>query len=316
VRAPQQASKDMGLQDGGGIIVFIAAFFVVPQIMHYMPDFDPLLVIVGLFVVLGVLQHLGIISANAGQAGEFGQEERRGNRAGHGRGSDAAAQEEESRAPTLPELLSEAERCFKQNNYARAQELASKATDLDPENAQAWELLATAQKWEGKREDALATVKKAQDIYEVQSEGLTTLARELEQAESPADMAAECEVKGEEFLSKRMYDLASECYTKAIDALEAGGEADSDKELRLRLRRRRADCAQQLQDWGVCRRDATVVLEANPNDPAALLQRAAANEALEKFSAALEDARKLRSIDPKSTAANRIIHNCQQALRS
>lgn len=306
----------MGLQDGGGILVFIAAFFVVPQIMQYMPDFDPLLAIVGLFVVLGVLQHLGVISANAGQAGEFGQDGRRGNRTGRARGG-AEASQEESRPPNLPELLSEAERCVKQNSYARAQELASKATDLDPENAQAWELLATAQKWDGKREDALATVKKAQEIYEVHSEGLTALARELEQAESPGDIAAECEAKGEEFLGKRMYDLACECYTKAIDALEAGGQVeDSDKELRLRLRRRRADCAQQLQDWGVCRRDATVLLEANPNDPTALLQRAAANEALEKFSAALEDARKLRSIDPKSTVANRIIHNCQQALRS
>lgn len=303
----------MGLQDGGGVLVFLAAIFVVPRLMQYLPDLDPLVVIIGLFVVLGLLQHLGIVSANAGQPGETSQDRRRWNA---GQNSNAA-EEQTSRAPSLDELLSEAERCLKQNSYVRVQELASKATDVDPENARAWELLATAQKWEGKREEALATVKKAQDMYEVQSAGLTSLAKELEQAESPADIAAECEAKGEDFIGKRMYDLASECYTKAIDALDAGGHGDSadDKALRLRLHRRRAECAQQLQDWGVCRRDATVLLEADPNDSAALMQRAAANEALEKFKAALEDARKLRTIDPKNTAANRIIHNCQQALR-
>merc|ERR1719215_743555 len=129
-------------------------------------------------------------------------------------------------------------------------------------------------------------------------------------------MIAEIEAKGEEFFSKRMYDLAFECYCKAVDAIGEGDGTDDSTGIRLRLLRRRAECAQQLHDWSVCRRDATEILEADPSDARALLQRASANEALEKFAAALKDARKLLAMDPKNPFANRLVHNCQKALRS
>merc|ERR1712190_230413 len=133
-----------------------------------------------------------------------------------------------------------------------------------------------------------ATVKKAQDMYECQSAGLSALAQELSAKEKPEAMIAEVEAKGEDFIKKRMYDLAFECYCKALDALADSDETEDSRATRLRLLRRRAECAQQLHDWGVCRRDATEVLEADPNDARALLQRASANEALEKFSPALD----------------------------
>lgn len=294
------------------ILAPILMFFVVPRVMTYIPDFDPLMAIVALFVVLAGLQHLGFMGAEAqaGQAsGEASASTRGPNR------NRRSREAEEDCVGTVEGQLVEAERCIAQNNYDRAKTLAQKAADLDPESARAWELLATAQKWAGQREEALATVRKAKDIYEVESAGLSALLQELGQTKSPSGIASECEAKGEEFFSKRMYDLASGCYTQAIDALAGCDTTEADRSLHLQILRRRAECSQQLQDWSLCRRDATVLLEEDPHDPRALLQRAAANEALEKFKAALDDARKLLSIDPKSTAANRIVHNCQQALR-
>lgn len=301
------------------LVVVIAAIFVVPKLMSVLPDFDPLMMIVGLFAVLALAQHLGFQGGGDGEAPSSSAQrvKRRQQEA-----SAAAEAEEESAEAGTERLLKDATRAMEQNNYERARELAQRATDADPECARAWELLATAQKWQGDRGEAAATVRKAQEMYEVDSEGLRQLARELAGGGSPRKTATECEKKGEEFFSKRQYDLAVDCYTKALDALlgdgsgDGTGAADVDcKELLLRLRRRRAECSQQLQDWGTCRRDATALLEEDPSDQRALMQRAAANEALEKFKDALADARKLLSFDPKNTAANRIAHNSQQALR-
>merc|ERR1712113_234860 len=97
-----------------------------------------------------------------------------------------------------------------------------------------------------------------------------------------------------------MYDLAFECYNQGVDALGDPDNSSGSRVVRLRVLRRRAECAQQLHDWSVCRRDATEVLNADPSDMQMLLRRASANEALEKFAAALDDARKLLSVDPKN----------------
>eukprot|EP00927_Polykrikos_kofoidii_P050857 TRINITY_DN44705_c0_g1_i1.p1 TRINITY_DN44705_c0_g1~~TRINITY_DN44705_c0_g1_i1.p1 ORF type:complete len:330 (-),score=61.39 TRINITY_DN44705_c0_g1_i1:301-1167(-) len=285
--------------------VVLLAIFILPRA----GDLDPLLVIFGIFIIIALLQHVGIVGAPSGDPENADRDHSGSSRRG---GRDRGDQKEKVSELSSKDLVSDAELCLSQNNYSRVKDLATKATDLDPECARAWELLATAQKWEGKREEALATVRKAHDLYEVKSSGLTALAKELEGNHDPGALAAECERKGEAFVGRRQYDLAFECYTQAIDAL---GETNNGSTA-IRLRRQRAECAQQLQDWSVCRRDATAVLEQEPNDAKVLLQRAAANEALEKFSAALDDARKCLSMDPKNSAANRILHNSQQALRS
>jgi len=172
--------------------------------------------------------------------------------------------------------------------------------------------MATALKWVGKREEAADVVRKAHEIYEVDSEVLKILAKEFDRWHDPVAIAEEYEKKGEDFIAKRQYDLACDCYTKAIDEI---ADVATERVICSRLLRRRGECAQQLQDWSLCRRDATSILEQEPDDKTALLQRAASNEALEKFKAALEDARRLLRLDPKHAAANRIVHNCQQALR-
>lgn len=296
--------------------VMIAAMFVVPQIMSIMPDFDPLMLIVGIFGLLALAQQVGF-SMDPAKPDDGEGASQAGRRAASGNSqSRGSGREQASAQDTVESLLADADRSLQQNNYQRAEETARRATDKDPENAKAWELLATAQKWNGKRAEALATVKKAQDMYECNSPGLKALGQELSSKEKPGVMVAEVEAKGEDFINKRMYDLAFECYTKAIEALADSDATEDSRATRLRLLRRRAECAQQLHDWGVCRRDATEVLEAHPADPRALLQRASANEALEKFSAALDDARKLLAMDPKNPVANRLVHNCQKAMRS
>jgi len=306
-RLPDHAMPDAAASVG----VLFAAIFVVPRLMAFIPDFDPLMVIVGLFVLLAGVQQLGFQMNGEGDDRPRNRDSDRNSSSSRDWGSGQAKE-------AGPEdILQQAERCLEQNGWHRAEELARQVTDIDPENSRAWEILATAQKWDGKREEAVATIKRAREVFEVDSAGLKQLAAEMESsAASPGEEAEKCAARGEEFFSQRQFDLAIECYTKALDSL---GDLDSDsalREVQLRSLRRRAACAQQLQDWGTCRRDATAVLEADPSDAQALLQRAAANEALEKFSAALEDARRLLAIDPRSAAANRIVHSCQLALRS
>jgi tetratricopeptide (TPR) repeat protein len=289
-----------------GLLLPLGLFLIVIK------GIDPLMVFISLGAIVVALNHLGLVETEA-------QGETPTARAKQAARRNAGRREEEESEPQartqpLETCISEAQRCIENNNYERAAHLAKQATDIDAECVKAWELLATAQQWAGKRDEALATVTSAMETFEVQSETLEKLKRDL-QSKSPAEIAADCEAKGKEFIAKRMYDLAMPCYMQAIENLESADVAGADRPLFLRLVRTRAECAQQLQDWSLCRKDATVLLEEDPNDTKALLQRAAANEALEKFKAALEDARKLLSIDPKSNAANRIVHNCQQALR-
>jgi len=288
-------------------MVIVMALFVVPKLMEYMPDFDPLLIIIGLFIVAAAAQQLGFQTAPADADGDRPSQ--------GGRSGASRRQHEEPQADQPKEMLREAERCLEQSSWAKAEELARRLADLDPENARAWEILATAQKWDGRREEAVATLRKARDLYEVDSEAMRALAKELEGGPDPAAVAAECEEKAKDFFGRRQFDQAIDWYTKALDACGDSPAGADEGDTKLRLLRRRAECAQQLQDWGTCRRDATTVLQACPDDLRALLQRAAANEALEQFGKALEDARKLLSMDPKNSAANRIVHSCQQALR-
>lgn len=301
---------------GGGsqLVVIMMALFVVPKLMSIMPDFDPLMVIVGLFVILALVQQLGFQQGDGANANDG---EGTTARARQRQRQNRAAEEEQdssSKVVNIPQLLKDAERALEQNSWSRVQELAKRIADADPENARAWELLATAQKWDGQRDAAAATVKKAQEVYEVNSAGLRALAKELSSSKPSTAMVGECEKKGEDFIAKRQYDLASECYAKALAALGESPEAQEAKDMRRRLLRRHAECAQQLQDWTTCRHCTTELLEVDPRDKNALLQRAASNEALEKFKAALEDARMLLALEPSNRAANRIVNNCRQAL--
>jgi tetratricopeptide (TPR) repeat protein len=286
--------------DASRVGVLFFAMFAVPQLMRFVPDFDPLLIIVGVFGVLGLLQHLG--------GPEAATEEERANLNARKRPAQRAEPQEES----TQELVAEAQKCLEQNSWTAAADRARKAIDKDPECVKAWEVLATSLKWQGMREEALEAVQKARDFYELESAELTALAAELTgPSQAPGAAVDECETKAHDFKAKRQFDLAFECYTKALEALGDG----KDEPRCLILLRGRAECAQQLQDWSVCRQDASILLEKDPNDTQALLMRAASNEALEKFAAALEDARKLLSLGAGGAAANRIVQNCRQALR-
>mmetsp|Transcript_93439 Transcript_93439/g.204520 ORF Transcript_93439/g.204520 Transcript_93439/m.204520 type:complete len:326 (-) Transcript_93439:66-1043(-) len=313
--------------------VVILAVTAGPQLMQLLPTTDPLVLLIGLFAFLGAVQHLlGSVLAEATESeqGEASNDQASNaspkNKANNKNTTQASSTSTNtasgrSKGPqTVPELLQEGSVALAQNNYSRAQSLAEKAADIDPESAEAWELLARAQKWQGNRKEAAATVKKAMETYEVKSKGLKELAKELKGKGSPVEDAKNSSKKGDDFIAKRQYDLAAECYNQAMETLNDAGltldSEEADRDFILQVERRRAECGQQLQDWGQCRRSATVVLGADPKDKQALLQRAAANEAMENFEKALEDARLLLSLDPKNGAANRLVHSCQQALRS
>lgn len=297
--------------------MLLAGMFVVPRIMEFLPNFDPLMIIILIFGLLAGAQHFGFV-----EQGHTSEAERLSSQ--RARQQKSWDDQDDTKKPDDPieTLLENAEQALGQNNYKRVQELAQKLLDLDPENTRAWEMLVLSLKFEGNRSEAAANAKKAFELYEVDSETLKKLRQELHgkcDVAAAATLAGENAQKGDDFVSKRQYDLAIDCYNRCIETLKPEGQEkvhEDFKELYLKSIRNRAVCAQQLQDWGTCRRDATVLLEIDPNDKQALMQRAASNEALEKFAAALEDARKLLSLDPKNTAANRMVHNCQKAINS
>lgn len=287
------------------------AIFVVPRLMELLPSFDPLMMLMGLVGFAAVLQHVAGVNLEreAAAGGAAGRPEpRQSNR------REQQYQAKESPQASLDTLLSDAEKCIDQNNWDGARKRAQSAIDLDPESSRAWELLVTAHKLSGDKAAAKAAAEKATDIYEVDSAKLRTLRRELSETKPAAEVAAEHEARGEDFFTKKRFDLAVEWYSKGLEAIESAPSKAPD--FRLRLLRRRCDCSQQLQDWSTCRADASSVLELEPQDQKALLQRAISLEALEKFKLALVDARALLAIDPKNTVANRIVHSCQRELQS
>eukprot|EP00428_Durinskia_dybowskii_P024228 CAMPEP_0170245282 /NCGR_PEP_ID=MMETSP0116_2-20130129/22425_1 /TAXON_ID=400756 /ORGANISM="Durinskia baltica, Strain CSIRO CS-38" /LENGTH=299 /DNA_ID=CAMNT_0010496153 /DNA_START=67 /DNA_END=966 /DNA_ORIENTATION=+ len=292
------------------IFILFAAVVAGPQILAVLPNVDPLVVIIGIFVALGFLQHLGFASSDcdSGVAGGATQNQGKATASkAEGQSDDGTSDGQEHVCNTK---LRDAERALAQNSYANAAALAAQVVDADPECARAWEVLVLAQKWEGNRSLAVTTARKAMDIYEVHSATLESLVQELGATYDPMTAALECEARAGEFLAKQQFDLAFDCYAQGLDTVGLDGG-----DLRLRLLRGRANCAQQLQDWKTCRSDATELLDHDPNDVAALLQRAVANEALESFAAALEDARRLLILDSRCSAANRLVHSCRKALQ-
>lgn len=289
------------------------AIFVLPRLMNYIPSFDPLTMIMGLFGIIAVVQHITSANLEEETGGKRGRDDgeapsEAGRRAQQRRRGQASDYSSSRQSDSLETLLAEAQKCTEQNNWEGANKRAQKAIDLDPECAVAWEILITALKFSGKKDEAKEALNKATDIYEVSSAKLKALDKELKGQRDVQAELKELEARGEDFFGKRRFDLAVEWYTKGLDI------PDVPQESRLRLLRRRAECAQQLHDFSLCRTDTTEILNLEPQDSKALLQRAISLEALEKYKLALEDARKLLALDPKNTVANRIVHSCQREL--
>jgi len=118
----------------------------------------------------------------------------------------------------------------------------------------------------------------------------------------------------QKYLGNRFYKdgklpEAIACYTKALDL------AKNDEE-RGTLYLNRALCSAQLYHHDEVVTDATAALQINPNNAKALIRRALALEALEKYKQALEDMRKALSLEPGASVASQAIGRLTKAVNS
>ena len=101
---------------------------------------------------------------------------------------------------------------------------------------------------------------------------------------------------GNELFKKGQYEEAIKKYTQALDGLQAKGV--NDVALLTKCWNNRAACACQLQHYSLAQDDCTEVLRRVPTDAKALMRRAFAREALERFAEALQDMRAVVALRP------------------
>ena len=107
---------------------------------------------------------------------------------------------------------------------------------------------------------------------------------------------------GNALFKKGQYEEAIPKYTQALDGLQAKGV--NDVELLTKCWNNRAACACQLQDYALAQADCTEVLHRVPKDAKALMRRAFAHEALERFGEALQDMRAVVALRPGAREAS------------
>jgi stress-induced-phosphoprotein 1 len=88
------------------------------------------------------------------------------------------------------------------------------------------------------------------------------------------------------------FEQAIKTYTKCIDQI-----SDKSSELAIKCYNNRAACHKQLSNFDATIEDSTAVLEHRPDDVKALIRRAQAYEACERFKSALQDTRAVLAMD-------------------
>ena len=113
-----------------------------------------------------------------------------------------------------------------------------------------------------------------------------------------------------DLFKKASFEEAIPMYTKALAAC-----TDKGSELAISIMNNRAACNQQLSNFSAVIDDTTAVLEVDSNNVKALIRRALALEAKERYRIALADIRKVLAINPTIDIANRAQHRLGQAVR-
>jgi stress-induced-phosphoprotein 1 len=96
---------------------------------------------------------------------------------------------------------------------------------------------------------------------------------------------------GDKYYKEANFEGAIEAYTRCIDAT---GEKDS--ELCIKAYSNRSACYKQLSNFDGTIADCTAVLDADPNNVKALVRRAQAFEAVERYKSALQDVKSVLSL--------------------
>eukprot|EP00933_Yihiella_yeosuensis_P064583 TRINITY_DN6801_c0_g1_i2.p1 TRINITY_DN6801_c0_g1~~TRINITY_DN6801_c0_g1_i2.p1 ORF type:complete len:421 (+),score=108.54 TRINITY_DN6801_c0_g1_i2:126-1388(+) len=194
-----------------------------------------------------------------------------------------------------------------------AVEDAKRCVALRPDFVKGYLRGAVALRALGNFEDALAFLKRcpANDEAAALVSELKPQAEAAEKDRISSLSGSEREKEeGNALFKKGLFEAASEKYSRALDLCE-----DSESALALALRNNRAACAHQLSDFSSVVKDATFVLHREPENLKALMRRMLAYEPLEKYEAALEDARAILRQDARNEVANKVQHRLGKLVR-
>lgn len=154
----------------------------------------------------------------------------------------------------------------------------------------------------GRPEEALAFLRRAPALGDGHDEAeklaaeLRPEAAAMERARIEALGGAErAKEEGNVLFRKGSFEAAIEQYNRALELCESPEDA-----MVLAVRNNRAACFHQLSDFGAVVKDTTFVLEREPGNLKALMRRMLALEPLERYEAALADARAVLQQDPRN----------------
>jgi len=162
-----------------------------------------------------------------------------------------------------------------------------KAVELDPKN-----------------EDITGRMKEAEQLFKKYKPRVNTDGSAL----SPSQKVKE---EGNESFRTGKIPQAIESYTKALNLC-----TDKEANVKADIYCNRAACFVQLYEPHKVINDCTECLELQPMNVKALLRRGLANESLDKMRLALEDFRKVMSLDPRNTVALQSSSRIMNALKA
>jgi stress-induced-phosphoprotein 1 len=117
--------------------------------------------------------------------------------------------------------------------------------------------------------------------------------------------------EGNDMFKAARFEDAIPKYSQAYEAC-----ADKTSEIAIKILNNRAACFKQIGNHEGVVRDCSTVLEHEPRNEKALLRRALAFEALEKYRLALQDIREALAINPGNKLANEAQHRIGRAVRT
>jgi len=128
---------------------------------------------------------------------------------------------------------------------------------------------------------------------------------------SPLSAAQKVKEEGNEFFRLGKIDKAIEAYTKALNLC-----TDKDSNEKSNIYNNRAACYVQLYEPTKVIADCTEALTLNEMNLKALMRRGLAYESMDKMRLALDDFRKILSVDPRNPVAVQASSRITNALKS
>lgn len=174
--------------------------------------------------------------------------------------------EEAQRMKKVEMAISQAEKQLRENDITGSYKTLEGALRLDPENRSLNRLMDTVRpKYERSEKHRLANLDPKERLKE----------------------------EGDTFFKAAKFEEAIKAYTKCLDVI-----SDKSSELALKCFSNRAACHKQLSNFDATIEDSSHVLEYRPEDVKALMRRAQAFEACERYKSSLQDVRQVLALGP------------------